>query len=242
MALKVTLTSATGKHYLLTGIERTSPVLSPIEALTNLSGKSSRSDVAVPARSGVIPGRRRFEPIQTELEFYLHADDGAEMEALYKEFRQGWSDSVASLLRVEADHPLGAFTLPLLRDQPLPGVPVDMSTRTSATVMVAVFDALGLFRSEPLSGTGTVTVTNPGDEVVYPWVTYQGAGGPVTTPSGAEFTLPPSVDEVTLQLDPRTLRLDGAFAEGIEPEATGTWVLPAGVRLGWHILVADPWA
>ena len=59
--LEVTLTSAIGKTYLLTGSTRTSPVLAPVEALTPLSATSSRTDLAVPGRSRAIPVRSRCE-------------------------------------------------------------------------------------------------------------------------------------------------------------------------------------
>lgn len=240
--LEVTLTSAIGKTYLLTGSTRTSPVLAPVEALTPLSGTVSRSDLAVPGRSGVIPGRARFEPIQADVEFYLHADTGEQMERVYREFRQGWSKSIPSTLRVNADHPLGAFFLDLWLGQPLAGVPVDMRRRTQATVVASVFSPKGLFRSAPLSGEGEVTVSNMGDEIIYPRVGYEGEGGEVVSPSGARFTLPPVAEYTVIDLDPRRLRLDGAFPEGVPAGESGTWILPEGATLLWHVEVADPWA
>lgn len=240
--LKVTLLSATGREYFLSGSKRTSSVLSPVEALAGLSGTASRSDMQVPGRSGVIPGRRRFEPIQATLEFYLHAESGEEMEGVYREFRRGWSSTVPSTVRIDADHPMGAFHVSLWLNQPLAGVPVDMRRRTSATVMVDVFNPTGLFRSSPFSGAGEVTVLNSGVEILYPKISYTGAGGEVVSPSGAVFALPPVVGRTVIDLDPQSLRLDGVFPEGVSPGESGMWILPEDALLIWEVQVADPWA
>lgn len=246
--LEATLYGANGKQWLLTGTESTSSVLSPMEALTTLSGTASRSDMALPGRSGVIPGRLVYGPIETELEFYLHAETGEEMERVYREFRQAWNlwdPDVAvkpATVKILADHPLGAFFFDVWLSQPLAGVPVDMRRRTSATVMVPVLSPKGLARSTPMSGTGTVEITNVGDTIVYPKLTYSGAGGVVVSPSGARFTLPAVADQTTVDLDPQKLRLAGAFPEGVPPGGAGVWVLPSDVTATWEIRVADPWS
>lgn len=240
--LKVTLESANGQSYLLTGTDAESPVLAPEDALRELRGVSQRTDLAVPGRAGVLPGMTRYGSIQTEIEFYLRAEDGEQMEQVYKLFRQGWSKTSPSQIVVEADRPGGPYTLDVVLDRDLPGVSVDARRRTQVNLPVSVFNRDGLFRSTLQSGTGTVTVTNGGDTVVYPKIRYSGSGGVVTGPSGASFTLPGASTLTTVDLDARALRLDGAFSEGVMPGATGTWQLPAGATLQWHTLVADPWA
>lgn len=240
--LKVTLTSAIGKKYLLTGTRQSSPVVCPEEALVGLVADEDRTDVAVPGNAGVIPGMRRYGAIQTDLPFMLNADTGEEMEALYREFRQGWSRSKPCVMQVEADRPGGPYFLDLVLDRHLGGVPVDMSRRTSAVVTVPVFNAGGMFRSALKTGTGRVTVTNSGDVPVYPKIRNLGAGGVITTPSGARFTLPKSTTATVVDTDPRRLRLPGAFPESVPPGKSGTWVLPAGASLEWTLLVVDPWA
>lgn len=241
--LEVTLLGVNGKEYDLTGSERTSPVLAPEATLEGLVGRPTRTDLAIPGRSGVIPGKRRFGAIETELSFYLHNMNGElDMEEVYKDFRQAWSLDDPTQVKINADHPLGDFVSDLQLAQVIPGVPVDMRKRSSTVVRVSVFDPGGLFRSMPLTGTGTVTVTNTGDGIVYPKLTYSGLGGEVISPSGARFTLPPVGELTVIDLDPQYLRLDGVFPEGVPPKKSGTWVLPAGVTASWEILVSDPWA
>ena len=161
--LKVTLTSAIGNKYLLTGTRQSSPVVCPEEALVILVAEESRTDVAVPGAFGVVAGQARYGAIQAELPFMLNADTGEKMETLYREFRQGWSRSKPCVMQVEADRPGGPYFLDLVLDRHLGGVPVDMSRRTSAVVTVPVFNAGGMFRSALKTGTGDVTVTNSGD-------------------------------------------------------------------------------
>lgn len=246
--LEVTLSGVNGRQWDLTGTPSTSQVLAPMSALTGLVGVASRMDMPRPGRAGVAPGDLQFGALETQVDFYLHADDGEEMERLYVEFRQSWrlwskiKRPPPTVIKAQADHPLGPFFLDLWLSQPLPGVPVDMRRRTSTTVTANVFNPTGLARSMPISGTGEVTLLNSGDEVVYPQLTYKGAGGVVTSPSGATFTLPPSDERTTINLDPQHLHLDGAFPEGVPPGESGTWVLPEGVTASWEIRVADPWA
>lgn len=240
--LSIKLHTTKGKTYLLSGTQSQSPVLAPEGALAGLVGVIARSDMSVPGRSGVVPGRRRFSAIQQEVEFFLHADDGESMERVYQEFRLGWSMDTPCQFEVDPGNAVGPFFLDAILDRPLPGVSVDARARTSVTLSVDVFAPVGLWRSAPLSGTGNVTLTNNGDEVIYPTIAYSGAGGQVTAPSGARFTLPRVKKRVVVDLDPQSLRLDGAFPEGIEPGATGVWKLPAGAVLQWSELVADPWA
>jgi len=245
--LEVTLSGVNNRRWLLTGTESTSSVLAPMESLAGLVGTSSRPDVQVPGRSGVVPGVPRFGAIEAQLEFYLHADDGDEMERVYREFRQAWNlwsparKNRPTVVAVAADHPLGTFYFDLWLAQPIAGVPVDMSRRTSATVLVDVFAPAGLARSTQ-AGSGVVTVTNMGDTSVYPKLSYSGSGGVVESPSGATFTLPPVTEPTVVDLDPQKLRLEGAFPEGVEPGESGVWVLPDGVTASWQIQVADPWA
>lgn len=240
--LKVTLTSAIGKKYLLTGTQQSSPVVCPEEALVVLVAEESRTDVAVPGAFGVLAGQARYGAIQAELPFMLNADTGEKMETLYREFRQGWSRSKPCVMQVEADRPGGPYFLDLVLDRHLGGVPVDMSRRTSTVVTVPVFNAEGMFRSALKTGTKTVTVTNSGDVPIYPKIRNLGAGGPVTTPSGARFTLPKATTATVFDTDPRRLRLPGAFPESVPPGKSGTWVLPTGASLEWTQLVVDPWA
>lgn len=240
--LKVELTNTNGQTYLLTGTETQSPVLSPEAALTEFIGKVQRTDLARPARAGVVRGRRRYGAMAETLEFYLHANDGESMEEVYKGFRQGWSMDAPSVMAVTADHERGTFYLDLWLEQHIPGVTVDMRRRTSTVLPVQVFNPDGLFRSELFTGTGLVTVTNWGDTVLYPKIRHSGSGGQVTNPSGATWILPPVQTETVTSLDPEELRVVGIFPEGVEPGESQSWKLPSGASLEWSVPVADPWA
>lgn len=248
--LEVTLTTITGKRYLLTGTEMESPVLAPEAAWESLVGQASRSDQVVPSRAGALAGRTRWGVIEQEIEFYLHADSGEEMEQVYKDFRQGmkvWAPNRVprpkpAVLELVTDHPDAPLYLDVWLARPMPGTTVDMRTRTSTQLAGAVFNPDGLFRTAPVTGTGLVEVTNSGDEIVYPRLEGIGRGGSVTVPSGASFAWPSTGTPTAVDLDPRELRLAGAFPEGVPPGATGTYRVPNGVTVRYSTLHADPWA
>lgn len=243
--LDVTLITPFGDKWRLTGTDRESEVLAPYGMLEELKANASRSDIAVPGGAGVLPGARRFGPIQAELEFYLKAREGRDLEDVYRRLRQGWAaanwDNPCVLI-IESDNPLSPLTFELVVDGALPGVPVDMRRRSAEVLSVPVVCADGVAKSSVMTGTGTVTVTNHGDVSVWPKIRYQGAGGVVTNPSGAKFTLPRAAEETIIDLNPRVLRLDGAFPENVPPGGTGVWGLPAGAHLEWTLGVADPWS
>ncbi|MCQ4615972.1 hypothetical protein KBX29_03800 [Corynebacterium sp. CCUG 18816] len=233
--LNVELTMATGQTYVLTGSPLTEPVLAPEGNLRELRGVASRSDLSRPGRPGVLPGKRRFGAIEQEITFYLRAQNGEEMERVYREFRRGW-DGVCTF-KVEADHPQGAFFLDVTAGV-LPGVDVDARRRTQMNLSVPVFNSTGLFRS---SVRTTSTVRNVGDATVYPRIVNTGSGGTVRGPSGASWTLPAASVAPLVDLSPEELMVDGAFPEGVEPGKTGKWTLPTGANLEWELLVANPW-
>lgn len=242
--LNVTLTLATGKQYDLTGHTTSSPVLSPEAALVPLVGEAVRTDLAVPAGHGVLPGRRRYGAIQAEIPFYLHANNGEEMAVIYKEFRAGWHlyddpRAIPCQLSADADRPGGPYTLDLYLDRHIPGPTVDMRHRTSTELTLAVFGPTGLYRSATATGTGTVTIDNGGDGEIYPRIKTPG-GGTVTAPSGATFTLPD--EPIIINTHPQTLRTPGILPESVAPGGSATWELSPGVELQWELLVGDPWA
>lgn len=243
--LNVVLITALGDKWRLSGTDRDSEVLSPYGALVELRANASRSDLPVPGGAGVLPGVRRFGPISTELEFYLKARDGEDLEDVHRRLRQGWAAATPDnpcVIIIESDNPLSPLTFELVVDGVLPGVAVDMRRRSAETLTVPVVCFDGVAKSSVMTGKETVTVTNYGDVSVWPKIRYEGAGGVVTNPSGAKFTLPRATEETIIDLDPRVLRLEGAFPESVPPGATGAWVLPAGAQLEWTLGVADPWS
>lgn len=243
--LNVVLITALGDKWRLSGTDRDSEVLSPYGALVELRANASRSDLPVPGGAGVLPGVRRFGPISTELEFYLKARDGEDLEDVHRRLRQGWAAATPDnpcVIIIESDNPLSPLTFELVVDGVLPGVAVDMRRRSAETLTVPVVCFDGVAKSSVMTGKETVTVTNYGDVSVWPKIRHEGAGGVVTNPSGAKFTLPRATEETIIDLDPRVLRLEGAFPESVPPGATGVWVLPAGAQLEWTLGVADPWS
>lgn len=243
--LNVVLITALGDEWRLSGTDRESEVLAPYGMLETLKPEVTRSDLQVPGGAGVLPGARRFGPISTVLEFYLKAREGENLEDTYRRLRQGWAAATWSnpcVISIESDNPLSPLTFELVVDGVLPGVSVDMRRRSAATLSVPVLCADGVAKTSVMTGTGSVTVTNHGDVSVWPKIRYQGAGGVVTNPSGAKFTLPRAAEETIIDLNPRVLRLDGAFPENVPPGDTGVWVLPAGAQLEWTLGVADPWS
>ncbi|OFP64928.1 hypothetical protein HMPREF2978_08610 [Corynebacterium sp. HMSC074C01] len=243
--LNVVLITALGDEWRLSGTGTDSSVLSPYGALVELRANVSRSDLPVPGGAGVLPGARRFGPISTELEFFLKTRDGEALEETHRRLRQGWAAATRSnpcVISIESDSPLSPLTFELVVDGVLPGVPVDMRRRSAETLTVPVVCFDGVAKSSVMTGTGNVTVTNYGDVPVWPKIRYKGAGGVVTNPSGAKFTLPRAAEETTIDLDPSVLRLEGAFPEHVPPGATGVWMLPAGAQLEWVLGVADPWS
>ena len=243
--LNVVLITALGDEWRLSGTDQESEVLAPYGMLETLKPEVTRSDLQVPGGAGVLPGARRFGPISTVLEFYLKAREGEDLEDTHRRLRQGWAAATWSnpcVIRIESDNPLSPLTFELVVDGVLPGVSVDMRRRSAATLSVPVLCADGVAKSSVMTGKGNVTVTNHGDVNVWPKIRYQGAGGVVTNPSGAKFTLPRAAEETIIDLNPRVLRLDGAFPENVPPGGTGVWVMPAGAQLEWTLGVADPWS
>lgn len=248
--LEVTLTTTNGKTHLLTGTETESAVLAPEAAWETLVAQATRSDQIVPSRAGALAGRTRWGVIEQDIQFYLHADTGEEMEQVYKDFRQGfkvWAPNriprpKPAVLEMKTDHPNAPLYLDVWLARPLPGTPVDMRTRTDTTITATLFNPDGLFRSKPITGTGTVTVDNTGDEIVYPRLEGTAGGGVVTVPSGARFEWPTTGKPMAVDLDPRALRLAGAFPEGVPPGSTGTYRVPTGVTVRYATMHADPWA
>lgn len=243
--LEVWLRTSLGDKFKLSGTPDSSPVLSPYGSLESLQANVSQSDIPIPGGAGVLPGRKIFGAIKAELEFYLQCETGEELAEVYARLRRGWSKATwenPCVIEIDGDHPLSPLSFDLVVDGELPGVPVDMSRRMQETLKVPVSCRYGMARTGVQSGDNNVTVTNGGDTMVYPQIVYSGGGGRVTNPSGATFTLPSVSARTVVDLNPSKLRLDGALPEGVPPGKTGTWLLPAGARLEWRLMVADPWA
>lgn len=252
--LAVYLNIPSGTRYELTGTRSTSPVLSPIESLTSLSGTTTRSDVASPGRAGSKPGRSRFEPIQAEVEFYLHAEDGETMEQVYADFRESWSlanEGPPVVLEIYSDKAGGPYYYEMWLNDLLPGFPVDSRTRTSMPIVVPVLIPSGLAHSwiygdEDFPGaikTEPGVVDNRlGSVPVYPTFKSitEDRSGWVTVPSGASGELVFEGDE-EITLDPLTSRV-GLLAEAVPAGEIATFDYDDTLAMAYKIQVADPWS
>lgn len=131
---------------------------------------------------------------------------------------------------------------------PPPGVVPEAGQRLE----VALISDAGVWECSLSSTLNSVTVTNWGDVPVWPEIVWNGAGGPVTLPSGAKFTLPAVTSEHRLPLARNasgkavntstgaTLATD-AVGESIPVDETRTFITPTSARLNWKIGVLDPW-
>lgn len=119
----------------------------------------------------------------------------------------------------------------------------------------------GLWWVHRKSQNNIVTVTNMGQVEVWVEIVWNGAGGAVTCPSGASFTLPTVNGEHRLFLDPdyscevvntstgerNQTAMDALIAAGVFPEAVPndgkeyTFTIPSTARLEWKIGVLSPW-
>lgn len=149
---------------------------------------------------------------------------------------------------------VGEFRLPVRLAESLPfpsAVPVG-----GARVVVRLRGDGGVWFAPLSSNTNFVNVTNWGDVPVWPTLVWDGAGGAVTLPSKATFTLPPVSGEHTLYLDrvragevydpngvydrELTATVD-AVSEGVPIGEQREYAIPTGARLAWNVGVFNPW-
>lgn len=126
-----------------------------------------------------------------------------------------------------------------------------------AEVGVPVICDDGCWETDVLTGSNSVTVTNPGDVFIWPSVVWKGAGS-VALPSGAVATLPTAPDWRRLSLDPYTSHeatsLDGTvddglsdltaqllLGEGVPQKQSRTYLTEGQVRLEWNTKYLNPW-
>lgn len=126
-----------------------------------------------------------------------------------------------------------------------------------AEVGVPVICDDGYWATDVLSGADSVTVTNPGDVLIWPSIVWKGAGS-VALPSGAVVTLPNAPDWRRLSLDPYTSHevtdMSGtvdepisdataqlSLGEGVPQRQSRTYLTEGQVRLEWKIGYLNPW-
>lgn len=253
--LHVFLNMPSGARHELTGTPSTSEVLAPIESLTSITGTTTRSDLASPSRSGSRPGSYRFEPIQAEVEFYLHAEDGEQMERVYRDFRKNWSlygKGAPVVMEIYSDKAGGPYYYEMWLDTSLPGIPVDASTRTSMPTVVPVLIPSGLAHSwiygdenfpDAIETDRGVVDNRLGSVPVYP--VFRSTSGPinglVTGPSGATGRLQADEGVEEISLDPMIGRA-GVVSEAIPPGEIGNYIYDQSLTMAYKVQVDDPWS
>lgn len=116
----------------------------------------------------------------------------------------------------------------------------------------------GVWLTRARHATGEVLVTNDGDTPLPVAVEWSGAGGAVTVPSGASFTLPAAPETRVLHLESRlgclvtdeSGRVDRdlwvqvrktALPELVPVGAKRSFTVPEGAVLRWQVRRLDPW-
>ncbi|KGM18142.1 hypothetical protein [Corynebacterium auriscanis] len=182
--------------------------------------------------------------------------DGESIDELFSRWRASWSRRRSGTLRIKSPR-LGVLTTAARLSESMPTPEVDPGGKRHARVEVPVVCDRGVWSTDNVRGSGTVTVTNFGDVALWPSVEWAGAGGPVTLPSGATFTLPAAGSKRVLCLNPaeslivkdlagkvdRALWLKlapVAWAEPVMAGETAQFRVPAGAELVWRVSVLDP--
>lgn len=163
-------------------------------------------------------------------------------------WRRAWSTTRRGTLRITPLNDLpktlsvtlaNALPSPVVR--PKPGERIDVSVISFQGAWQTAFSA-----------TGNVTVTNDGDVPIWPKIAWSGAGGTVTLPSGATFSLPSVSGEYEISLrrgddgkatkngEVTDINVD-SLAESVPVGQTRLFKLPAGAHLNWSVGVFDPW-
>lgn len=134
----------------------------------------------------------------------------------------------------------------------------DPAEVSSVDVEASVVIDDGAWWSNWVHGNNNVTVTNSGDVPVSPKIRWKGAGGKVTLPSGATFTLPAvsqprnlllGIDQSLAVVDDQEvldretwLKVRGqALPEDIPPGASRVFSVPDGAELLWRLGFLSMW-
>lgn len=196
------------------------------------------------------------KPMTGTLTVLVRGDDAADVDAVWAEFRSGFSRTRQGTLVVES--PSQVLSAGVRLSGPISNPDEDPTSggivRDVQVPLVA--DQCGWWTNW-LSETGTVTVTNWGDLTVWPKIRWNGSPGTVTLPSGAKLSLPRAAGERVVSLSMAQAgfvtdkegmpdfklreQMRGAYPEGIPAGEKRTYQVPQGAALEWQIGVLDPW-
>lgn len=246
-----------GRVWPLHGRGRRHGVIVLEDGVSGLVGEAKDSVVEPVGAPGQLFDSVEVQAVEGELKCIL-VPHGETVGELFSRWRAAWSRRKCGTLQIR-QRDLGASTwslqVRLAEGMDLPEV--DPQGMAPCEVSVRVVGDGGVWLSDEARAAGTVTVANFGDVPVWPSVVWKGAGGKVTLPSGATFTLPAATDRRVMHLDPaeslvvtdmngvvdRDLWLKVAstgWAEPVMPDKTATFTVPKGAELAWHVGVLDP--
>lgn len=220
----------------------------------------SLSDVAVTPLGvgGQVVVSQEPAPIQGSLTFHCRGDGVRDAGQVYADLRHAFSPlrGRESTLRVVS--PVGEADLRVRRGSGMSD-PVEDPTWADMvlSVQVPVVADEGVWWLAPDVVTGDATVVNVGDVPLFVTIGWSGAGGRVTMPSGATFTLPRTQETRYLHLSRRRSlsvtdgdgvrddvlwrQLRGAAPEVVPVGAERTFMVPEGAWVEYRLGVLDPW-
>ena len=181
---------------------------------------------------------------------------GESIDDLFARWRSSWSRRRSGVLRLKNPR-MGTLSAAVRLAEPMGAPEIDPSGKRPVMVEISVVCDRGVWQTGEVRGSNIVTVTNFGDVALWPSVEWLGAGGQVTLPSGATFSLPSVTGKRIMHLNPaeslvvkdlagktdRTLwqqLAPVAWAEPVLPDQTAQFKVPAGAELVWRVGVLDP--
>lgn len=216
---------------------------------------SSTTAVGVP---GHTPTSHQTRDMIGELKLFIHASPGApSVDESVAEIRQeflGTRYGVLELLpRTGAKWRRTAVRLNGYIDAPLSF----LEDEDEAEVTVPIISDGGLWLEEPTTGQGIVTVTNDGDDFLWPKLIITGAGS-ITLPSDTTYDFPDPGGTRIVSLDPYTsheavgdddtvdhdysdLTADMWLAEGVPEHDARFYRTTGDVSIQWSQQYRDPW-
>lgn len=211
-----------------------------------------------PAWPGQIVTSRQIPAMVGTLRFAVRGSDRESADEIWARLRRSFHHKTPGQLAVETASS-ETWTANIRRSGMIPPPQVDpQSQEVILGADVPVIADEGCWWSRFESRTGTVPVSNSGDVDIWVQITWQGAGGTVVLPSGAQFVLPPTAGVRTVLLsqaesmavvdaagnldDALWRELRGvALAEMVPAGEVRTWTVPEGARVQWRTGVMDPW-
>lgn len=256
---RVVVTSPTGVSFDLTSGAQ--GVTAEEDAFLEMVGDAEDYAVSSYGASGHFVSGVVIAPFSGSIPVRIQAigDTGGGIAREVFAWRRAWSRHPHELTRVDISTPFGdVFSAWMRLGAVMPAPPEDPRGLSNWGFETNVICDKGLWFSAERAETGIVTVTNSGDSVIHPKIRWHGPGGKLTLPSGISFTLPPTGEPRTLDMDPMqsmSVRADDGtmdvelwermlaqgWPESVPVGTSRTFQVPASAKLIWRTPVLDPW-